>query len=178
MAHILIVDDELAIGELLCDILSGEGHRVELAQDAVQARAAQRRACPDLVLLDLSLPGTNGLALLKEWSDLALLASMPVIMMSGHDGVNVAVQARRLGARGLLAKPIALNTLLKAVAQGLPGIAAPPPAAPEGVPLCSAQAQDPRREYAASFWRKHCRLHILNSNSPISGFTCKINAAA
>ena len=142
MAHILIVDDELAIRELFYDILSDEGHRVDLAQDAGQARAAQRRMQPDLVLLDISLPGTDGLALLKEWSGLGLLAGMSVVMMRGHDCAAWAAQARRLGARGLLAKPIALNALLKAVEQGLSRIAALPQDGPEGALPASAQAQD------------------------------------
>ena len=83
MANILVVDDELGIRDLLWEILNDEGHTVELAENAAQARAARQKERPDLVLLDIWMPDTDGVTLLKEWSAAGLL-SMPVIMMSGH----------------------------------------------------------------------------------------------
>jgi DNA-binding NtrC family response regulator len=118
MANILVVDDELGIRDLLCEILNDEGHSVEVAENAAQARAARLREQPDLVLLDIWMPDTDGVTLLKEWSAAGLL-TMPVIMMSGHATVDTAVEATRIGALTFLEKPITMQKLLKAVEQGL-----------------------------------------------------------
>lgn len=118
MARILVVDDEVGIRELLSEILYDEGHTVELAENATQARAARLRTRPDLVLLDIWMPDTDGVSLLKEWSAQGLL-DMPVIMMSGHATVDTAVEATRIGAVDFLEKPITLQKLLKTVASGL-----------------------------------------------------------
>ena len=118
MANILVVDDELGIRDLLSEILNDEGHSVELAENAAQARALRNRMRPDLVLLDIWMPDTDGVTLLKEWSATGLL-TMPVIMMSGHATVDTAVEATKIGAQAFLEKPITLQKLLKAVEQGL-----------------------------------------------------------
>ena len=118
MANILVVDDELGIRDLLSEILNDEGHQIELAENAAQARAARNRAKPDLVLLDIWMPDTDGVTLLKEWSSGGLL-TMPVIMMSGHATIDTAVEATKIGAMAFLEKPITLQKLLKAVEQGL-----------------------------------------------------------
>ncbi|GBU15576.1 two-component system response regulator [Polaromonas sp.] len=118
MANILVVDDELGIRDLLSEILNDEGHHVDLAENAAQARAARALARPDLVLLDIWMPDTDGVTLLKEWSACGLL-TMPVIMMSGHATIDTAVEATKIGAMAFLEKPITLQKLLKAVEQGL-----------------------------------------------------------
>ena len=118
MANILVVDDELGIRDLLSEILNDEGHHVDLAENAAQARAARALARPDLVLLDIWMPDTDGVTLLKEWSSSGLL-TMPVIMMSGHATIDTAVEATKIGAIAFLEKPITLQKLLKAVEQGL-----------------------------------------------------------
>ena len=118
MANILVVDDELGIRDLLSEILNDEGHTVELAENAAQAREVRSRIRPDLVLLDIWMPDTDGVTLLKEWSATGLL-TMPVIMMSGHATIDTAVDAIRIGAQAFLEKPITLQKLLKAVEQGL-----------------------------------------------------------
>jgi DNA-binding NtrC family response regulator len=118
MANILVVDDELGIRDLLWEILNDEGHNVEVAENAAQARAARLRDRPDLVLLDIWMPDTDGVTLLKEWSTAGLL-SMPVIMMSGHATIDTAVAATKIGAQAFLEKPITLQKLLKAVEQAL-----------------------------------------------------------
>ena len=118
MANILVVDDELGIRDLLSEILNDEGHQVELAENAAQARAARGRMKPDLVLLDIWMPDTDGVTLLKEWSSSGLL-TMPVIMMSGHATIDTAVEATKIGALAFLEKPITLQKLLKAVEQAL-----------------------------------------------------------
>ena len=118
MANILVVDDELGIRDLLFEILNDEGHSVEVAENAAQARAARLRDRPDLVLLDIWMPDTDGVTLLKEWSSSGAL-TMPVIMMSGHATIDTAVEATKIGAMAFLEKPITMQKLLKAVEQGL-----------------------------------------------------------
>jgi DNA-binding NtrC family response regulator len=137
MANILVVDDELGIRDLLSEILNDEGHNVELAENAAQARAARSRSRPDLVLLDIWMPDTDGVTLLKEWSTTGML-SMPVIMMSGHATIETAVEATKIGAQSFLEKPITMQKLLKAVENGLArtsGVAARKPGA--GGPLAA-----------------------------------------
>ncbi|MFM1991254.1 MAG: Transcriptional regulatory protein ZraR [Pseudomonadota bacterium] len=118
MAEILVVDDEIGIRELLSEILGDEGHSVHLAENAQQAREARDLNPMDLVLLDIWMPDTDGVTLLKEWATGGKL-TMPVIMMSGHATIDTAVEATRIGALDFLEKPIALQKLLKAVEQGL-----------------------------------------------------------
>ncbi|MGE4339735.1 MAG: response regulator [Pigmentiphaga sp.] len=118
MAKILVVDDEIGIRELLSEILYDEGHTVEVAENAAQARAARNAGRPDLVLLDIWMPDIDGVSLLKEWSSQGLL-TMPVIMMSGHATIDTAVEATRIGAINFLEKPITMQRLLKAVQAGL-----------------------------------------------------------
>ena len=135
MANILVVDDELGIRDLLSEILFDEGHQVELAENAAQARQARQRMRPDLVLLDIWMPDTDGVSLLKEWSAAGQL-TMPVIMMSGHATIDTAVEATRIGAQAFLEKPITLQKLLKAVEQGL----AKKPAAPAQMAVTTSTA--------------------------------------
>src|ERR1700754_2260006 len=113
MATILVVDDELGIRALLSEILTDEGHTVELAENAAQARSVRESLRPDLVLLDI-----DGITLLKEWGSSAQL-TMPVIMMSGHGTIDTAVEATKYGATAFLEKPITLQKLLRAVEQAI-----------------------------------------------------------
>jgi DNA-binding NtrC family response regulator len=143
MANILVVDDEMGIRELLSEILGDEGHAVTTAENAQQAREFRAQGTPDLVLLDIWMPDTDGVTLLKEWQRDGML-TMPVIMMSGHATIDTAVEATRIGALNFLEKPIALQKLLKAVQQGLtrtPEIIRPAPvfhARPISVPADEA----------------------------------------
>jgi DNA-binding NtrC family response regulator len=118
MSDILIVDDELGVRELLLEVLEDEGHSVSLANNAAQARQARAGQTYDLVLLDIWMPDTDGVTLLKEWSAQGLL-TMPVVMMSGHATIDTAVEATRIGAFDFLEKPIALAKLLKTVETAL-----------------------------------------------------------
>ncbi|MBL8342296.1 MAG: response regulator [Rubrivivax sp.] len=114
MATILVVDDELGIRALLSEILADEGHTIELAENASEARRSREAVRPDLVLLDIWMPDVDGVTLLKEWSAAGLL-TMPVIMMSGHGTIDTAVEATKYGASAFLEKPITLQKLLRAV---------------------------------------------------------------
>lgn len=128
MAEILVVDDEIGIRELLSEILGDEGHVVLLADSATQAREIREKSQVDLVLLDIWMPDTDGVTLLKEWATSGQL-TMPVIMMSGHATIDTAVEATRIGALDFLEKPITLQKLLSAVESGLQRNRAPNPAA-------------------------------------------------
>lgn len=165
MATILVVDDELGIRALLSEILTDEGHTVELAENAAQARQVRESLRPDLVLLDIWMPDVDGVTLLKEWSAGGQL-SMPVIMMSGHGTIDTAVEATKFGASAFLEKPITLQKLLRAVEQALvkpgmrstlaPGGRIGPPehgtpgeapiTQPAGLPMTALLPEGPRAE--------------------------------
>jgi len=118
MGKILVVDDEVGIRELLSEILREEGHEVSLAENASKARERFSTFSPDLVLLDIWMPDSDGVTLLKEWSSTGAL-TMPVIMMSGHGTIDTAVEATKMGAFTYLEKPIALQKLLATVTGAL-----------------------------------------------------------
>jgi len=154
MAEILVVDDEIGIRELLSEILGDEGHVVLLADSATQAREIREKSQVDLVLLDIWMPDTDGVTLLKEWATSGQL-TMPVIMMSGHATIDTAVEATRIGALDFLEKPITLQKLLSAVESGLQRNRAPNPAAiangmytrpyPQANPAAAASVGAPQR---------------------------------
>nr|VFK27239.1 MAG: two component, sigma54 specific, transcriptional regulator, Fis family [Candidatus Kentron sp. MB]VFK31076.1 MAG: two component, sigma54 specific, transcriptional regulator, Fis family [Candidatus Kentron sp. MB]VFK75508.1 MAG: two component, sigma54 specific, transcriptional regulator, Fis family [Candidatus Kentron sp. MB] len=117
-AHILVVDDEPDIRHLLKDILEDEDYEVSVAENGEEARQARRARRPDLVLLDIWMPDTDGITLLKEWSENTGLDT-PVIMMSGHGTVETAVEATRLGAYDYLEKPLSMAKLFLSVRRAL-----------------------------------------------------------
>ena len=119
--HILVVDDEPDITFLLRDILEDEGFTVSVAQDAAEAREARRARRPDLILLDIWLPDTDGISLLKEWAHQAHFDS-PVVMMSGHGTIETAVEATRLGAYDYIEKPLSTPKLLLSVHRALEAV--------------------------------------------------------
>jgi DNA-binding NtrC family response regulator len=195
MATILVVDDELGIRDLLFEILNDEGHQVELAMNAAEARAVRAELQPDLVLLDIWMPDTDGITLLKEWAGAGLL-NVPVIMMSGHATIDTAVQATRIGAMSFLEKPITLQKLLKAVEQGLnkkpatasrvfvqaqlpvvalPGQSTPMPllhpvqALPQSLqPLQTFDLNNPLREARDSFEKAYFEFHLAQEGGSMT----------
>lgn len=116
--HILVIDDEPDIRNLLKEILQDEGFTVEVAENGETARHAYRQRQPDLILLDIWMPDVDGITLLKEWIEDGNLP-VPVIMMSGHGTVETAVEATRLGAFDFIEKPLSLAKLLLTVEQAL-----------------------------------------------------------
>ncbi len=115
---ILVVDDELGIRSTIHDILTDEGYAVEMAADAGEARTHYRSDNPDLVLLDIWMPDTDGITLLREWSEESELGC-PVVIMSGHGTVDTAVEATRLGAFDFVEKPLSLAKLLRTIEAAL-----------------------------------------------------------
>ncbi len=116
--RILVVDDEPEIRRLVCEILEDEGYQVAAAENAGAARELKKSKTPDLILLDIWMPDTDGITLLKEWvAEETLLC--PVVMMSGHGSVEAAVEATRLGAYDFLEKPLSLAKLLLIVERAL-----------------------------------------------------------
>lgn len=118
MAKILVVDDEMGIRELLSEILDDEGHEIVLAENATVARRAYSQHSLDLILLDIWMPDTDGMNLLREWVQLAPL-KCPIIMMSGHASIDTALEAQILGAADFLEKPITMHKLLASVHKAL-----------------------------------------------------------
>lgn len=116
--RILVVDDEPEIRRLVSEILEDEGYQVTMAENAATARELKKSKAPDLILLDIWMPDTDGITLLKEWvAEETLLC--PVVMMSGHGSVEAAVEATRLGAYDFLEKPLSLAKLLLIVERAL-----------------------------------------------------------
>jgi len=189
MANILVVDDELGIRDLLSEILFDEGHQVELAENAAQAREARQNMRPDLVLLDIWMPDTDGVSLLKEWASSGLL-NMPVIMMSGHATIDTAVDAVKIGAHAFLEKPITLQKLLKAVEQGLARdqvqqamLAASPPPPPSVLSMTSVVVTEniaapdvqqsfeldrPMREARDAFEKAYFEFHLAHEGGSMT----------
>ena len=116
--YILVVDDEPDIRRLVQEILEDEHYKVVTAENARTAREAVRKQRPDLVLLDIWMPDTDGISLLREWSQSGNL-EMPVIMISGHGTVETAVEATRLGAYDFIEKPLSMGKLLLTVERAL-----------------------------------------------------------
>ncbi len=121
-AHILVVDDEQDIRELISEILTDEGYQVAIAADGAQADAALARQRPDVVLLDIWMPDIDGISLMKRWLHEPQQANRrpgAIVMMSGHGTVETAVEATRLGACDFIEKPISLAKLLQTVEEAL-----------------------------------------------------------
>ena len=117
-SHVLVVDDEVDIRALIQDILTDEGYGVTVAANAEEARKARAEQKIDLILLDIWMPDTDGITLLREWSDTGDL-QCPVVIMSGHGTVDAAVEATRLGAFDFVEKPLSLAKLLRTVEAAL-----------------------------------------------------------
>ncbi|MDD5056893.1 MAG: response regulator [Sideroxydans sp.] len=174
---ILVVDDEVGIRELLSEILFDEGYQVHLAESAEQARNFRKHHTPDLVLLDIWMPDTDGLTLLKEWVAQDQL-TMPVIMMSGHGTIETALEAIRIGASDFLEKPIALQKLLatvtKAIVQGVPTVMVQTPEVPVNVAVEANYSQNslpldlPLREAREHFDSLYFNYQMQKENGNIT----------
>ena len=111
---ICVVDDEPAIRETLENVLSDEGYPVMSCEDSEYFFQELEQQTPALVLLDIWLPGTDGMAVLSRLRETH--PDLPVIMMSGHAGIDAAVNAIKLGAVDFMEKPLQLEILLDKIA--------------------------------------------------------------
>src|SRR5437868_7884400 len=116
MAKILIVDDEPSIRTTLAKILEDEGHRTAVCESGEEALAQAARDEFDLIMLDLWLPGVDGMAVLER---LRAAGAPPVIVISGHGNIDTAVRATRLGAYDFLEKPLSLERVLLTINHAL-----------------------------------------------------------
>ena len=116
---VLIVDDEPDIRLLIKEILEDEGYPAAVAGGAEDARAQLARVRPALVLLDIWMPGVDGITLLREWAESADGLPCSVVVMSGHGTVETAVEATRLGAYDYIEKPLSTDKLLLTVRHAL-----------------------------------------------------------
>jgi DNA-binding NtrC family response regulator len=116
---VLVVDDERSIRETLKDILEEEGYEVEVEENGSSALKRIETSPPDLIILDLFLPGMAGMELLKKLNDKGITKRIPIIIVSGHGTVETAVKAMKLGAFDFLEKPIKYETFLNAVDRAL-----------------------------------------------------------
>jgi DNA-binding NtrC family response regulator len=116
--HVLVIDDEADICASIKDILTDENYVVAVAANASEAQAARANHKFDLILLDIWMPDTDGITLLREWSEAGEM-NCPVVIMSGHGTVDTAVEATRLGAFDFVEKPLSLAKLLRTVEAAL-----------------------------------------------------------
>ena len=118
MPNILVIDDEIGIRELFSEILSDEGLTVTVAANSAEARRARQMMNFDAILLDIWMPDTDGMTLLKEWASQGELPC-PIIMMSGHANIDMAVEATKFGAFTFLEKPTSMRDLIETVHNAL-----------------------------------------------------------
>ena len=114
---ILIIDDEESIRSSLSGVLQDEGYQVLTAEDGLKGLALAREEAPDLIILDIWMPGPDGMETLKKIK--AEMPRLPVLMMSGHGTIETAVQATKLGAYDFIEKPLSLDKLLLCVSNAL-----------------------------------------------------------
>jgi two-component system nitrogen regulation response regulator GlnG len=127
MSRILIVDDEPAIGWSLREVLSDEGHAVEVAASVEAGLETCARIRPEAMLLDVRLPGRDGLSALPDFK--ALVPDAPVVVMTAFGDLDTAVRAVKAGAFDYLVKPFDLDRVSQVMARALAEHAQPAPAA-------------------------------------------------
>jgi two-component system nitrogen regulation response regulator NtrX len=109
-ARILVVDDEAEIRRSVRMILEYEGHDVQEASSGPEALALVQREPPDLVFLDIKMPGMDGLEVLQKMREMN--EALPIVIISGHATVSTAVEATKLGAFDFIEKPLSSERVL------------------------------------------------------------------
>jgi two-component system nitrogen regulation response regulator NtrX len=157
LSRILIVDDEQGIRKSLAGLLSDEGYEASVAADGEAALATLREHPPDLVLLDIAMPGRDGIDVLEEVRQ--AWPRLPVIMMSGHGTIETAVRATQLGAFDFIEKPLGAEKLLLTIRHALE----------------RTRLERENRELRAKSIRAH---EILGSSPPVQRLKEQIQVAA
>ena len=163
--HILLVEDDAGVGQMLSDVLESEGYRASHAPTGAEAKAVVERECVDLIVLDLRLPDADGLVLC---ADLHSRARAPIIIVSATNEKRDAILAFKLGADDFVAKPFDVDHLLARVEASLrragaqaPATSAPRPAAATAPPPAATVAQpDSRLKRAGSLVMDHARRQV------------------
>jgi UDP-3-O-[3-hydroxymyristoyl] N-acetylglucosamine deacetylase len=148
--NILVVDDDAAVRDSIGAVLADEGFRVRYASDGAEALARAGEQRPDLVLLDVWLPGMDGIQVLEKLRDGH--EGLPVIVISGHGNIETAVRATKLGAIGFIEKPFTIEGLLEAISGALQRARRSDVSASENVDVRDASGREARPS-AASFGR-------------------------
>ena len=117
MKTIMVIDDEKDIRDSLEGVLKDEGYRVTVEENAEEGLRSIGKSAPDLILLDIWMPGMDGVETLKEIKK--RFDNLPVIMISGHATIDTAVKATKLGAYDFIEKPLSLDDLILSVAHAL-----------------------------------------------------------
>jgi len=123
-AFVLLVDDDLEVGALVRDVLVGAGYRVGVAQNEAEAMAAVLASdgrCPDLLVLDLGLPGGGGIELLSDLRKSETTRDMRVVVLTGHAEMESDIRARGLEISEFLVKPVPVRELVAVVDAVLAG---------------------------------------------------------
>ncbi|HVP38648.1 MAG TPA: response regulator [Candidatus Saccharimonadales bacterium] len=115
MASILLVDDDPQLLQALKLLLTSHGHRVTTAEDGVLAMTQVYRAIPDLIILDLGLPGGNGIMVLQRVRLSRRTSAVPVLVLTGKAEAEAEATARSAGATEFLRKPADPKELLAAI---------------------------------------------------------------
>ena len=149
--RLLIVDDEEPVVEVLSDYFTGQGYQVGTARNGTEALAAMRRLRPDLVLLDVRMPGIDGVEVLRRIR--AFDAALPVIMVTANEDVALARETLKIGAFDYVAKPFDFAYLDRTVAAGLAHAGGPRPAQAGAAEPEEAGAEDPWRDLARLVFR-------------------------
>jgi len=119
MPKILIADDSPVQRQLLASFLSPKGFEAVFAVDALQAWMAALRSAPQLILLDINMPGGTGIEVLKRLRMSSKTQHIPVIVVSGEENPATESMAQSLGAVGFLHKPVGQEQLCAAVDRAL-----------------------------------------------------------
>lgn len=171
--RILIAEDHRTLAESLLQLLKSRGYQAEHTADGIATLRAIAAAPPDLLLLDLNLPGLHGVELLKKLRQSPRAADLPVVIITGaYKGEVYPRAAATLGVRHYLEKPFKVADLMGAIAQALPG---PPPAATAAAPQPQTMAQHLQQAFRSRFsgqlllsWPDTRRALNLINGTPVS----------
>lgn len=120
MKKLLIIDDDIAITELMKALVKMEGFEATVVNDSLQAVEVARSFTPDLITLDLMMPGLTGFELCKIFSEDPELSSIPIIIISAKDDPESKQRALAAGAKEYVVKPFLVDDLMSAINSLIP----------------------------------------------------------
>ncbi|MDQ2664822.1 MAG: response regulator [Gemmatimonadota bacterium] len=117
--NILVAEDDKVLSRMLCGVLQEAGHICVPVYDAMQTFMYSMKQTPDLILLDVNMPGGSGVGALQKLKSSSKTAGIPVIVLSGSIDPALPKQVLEMGAVRFLAKPVEPETLTKSVVEAL-----------------------------------------------------------